>query len=236
MYLARMIGDADIQRTSMPTVYAHNGMYLGEHWEHLKPFFNVMQDGTSTPFSAEMGLSLQRKLTQGMRILFENIKAPSAESLKNYAANYQTLPETGQRSMVLVAPATPAIDADTLHAIAEAIGNPENPFSEINFAQRTYDSLIHESTDLPPRQYEFINSWMQHKIVLSNIYNTLKGESSVEVKTKLLIALAKAAHDQDGKLVKLPELESQLEAALKASMTGAAPDAGAGRDTCCCIM
>lgn len=207
-YFARILADLDIQRTSIPAItHINKAAYQQSDWQVLQFLYEDIADQGHK-------LSLQKKLTQGLRMIFEMILLPNSEGenllkpLGQYVYLYQENPTTP----------TLHLNAQHIELFVKKITG-DYPFSEINFARR-----MNNSSKLPQeRAYEFHNSWADHIVILQKISAFLSDPAhSFAHKNRVLLSLARVASCQDGQhfcLEKLTAICHHLQSAPAACCT-----------------
>lgn len=181
-YFSRILADIDMQRTSIPLVYANNTPYKSPSWTLIEKNFYTLLDKTDL----QLKLSLQRKLTQSLRMIFENIAKNNTFSNKlltplfEYASQYQANANCKN-----------SFSCQEAYILAFA-GTIKD---EIKFVK----SMQHNNNLSQKRPYEFENTWKFHAIILENIHQYLTSNNiDSQAKESVIMALTHVAADQDG--------------------------------------
>jgi hypothetical protein len=188
--MCRSLARMDVHRTSSPKVYQCYSLYVDECWEKLKRFYQS--------FPLQTQLSLQRKLTQNLRTMFEMaLKDGAQNTIAQYAFDLLTRNPIG--SLVVAS-------ADMI-AFGQKLVN--GPFSEKAFAERFENTgkvyPASQSDDYQP-------FWREHREFLQRVGDFLQDEIiPVSEKAEVVEALAKAALYQDGLFFKLEQLPNFLD-------------------------
>ncbi len=225
-HFAGMLADVNIQRTSIvPILNGHvesdrhqdNSHYHSRYWNLiLEKFYSFLNDSAYQDIdSSLLKVSLQRKLTEGLRMIYEGIGSTTdhpLEQLRKCVTDFQVY---GNHNIDLI-----LNEKQILLFAKEFKDSTEEPnvFAQQKFAER----LSHSSEPLQNRSYSFCNTWLIHAQILENIYQYLMNrEHSLQEKTQLVIALAQVAENQDGKSLsveKIQTISAQLETQMIATM------------------
>ena len=163
MDLARQISHCDVNRTSLLDLFADQALYIDAHWQSLAWLYDDISDVEK--------ITLQRKLTQDLRVLFElNATKPHLAALAVFSAHCQAQ-DLSQESQVKT-----ALTVESIAAFAHVIGGDENPFSEVAFALRMHNSLSQDKATV--LRYRVKNTWEIHHKVLKTLHNFLISAAS----------------------------------------------------------
>ncbi len=225
-HFSGMLADVDIQGTSIVRIlqghledhrHQDNSPYHSTYWDLiLEKFYPFLNDSAYQDIDPSLlKISLQKKLTQGLRMIYEGIGRSTTdhplEPLRQFVTDFQVF---GNYTIDLI------LNKEQILLFAKEFkGSSEEPsaFVKQKFAQR----LHHNSELSQSRNYEFCNTWLIHAQILENIYQYLiNSEHPLQEKTQLVIALTQVAENQDGKSLSVEKIQAisvRLETQMIAS-------------------